>query len=75
MRFNVTEQCLKNRGLNGAAQFIAMNFLDMIKKTIEREGVGSYEITFKKVSIKPNLDDGHTPQLVKILNDPNSEGR
>ena len=60
MRFNVSEKCIENRGLNGAAQYIVMNSIDMVKKTIEREGVGSYELTFKKiVGIKPDMDDGH----------------
>ena len=60
MRFNVSEECLKKRGLNGAAQYIVMNSLDLVKKTIEREGTGSYELIFRKlIAIKPNMDDGH----------------
>ena len=59
-KFNVSENCIQNRGVSGCADFILEQSRKMIEKGIELNGAGTYELIFKKVvSIKPDPDDGH----------------
>ena len=59
-KFNVSENCIKNRGFSGCADFIVLQSIKMIEKAIELNGAGIYELSFRKsLSIKPDPDDGH----------------
>ena len=49
MKYKVSNECIKKRGLVGLALFIASNGRNMIKKTIENNGTGYYVLSFKKV--------------------------
>ena len=59
-RFNVSDNCIKNRGFSGCADFIVEQSREMIAKAIENNGIGIYELTFRKsITIKPDSDDGY----------------
>ena len=48
-RFLITNQCIKNRTVDGIISVITTEVAESMRKVVLTKGVGTYEISFKKI--------------------------
>ena len=49
LKFKISKNCWKNRGLEGLKDFVYKEFENNVKSVLKSGGTGLYDIEFKKV--------------------------